>query len=65
MNFFSSALNRIAQEDGSLPGEPIGTFKALIYFVGAPTLLFILISAVVMLSTVDRKKKSSILTRIE
>lgn len=65
MHLFTSVLNRIVQEDGSLPGEPLGTFKALIYFVGAPTLLFIAISVVVALTTVDRKKKSSTLTRID
>ena len=65
MHLFTGVLNRIVQEDGSLPGEPLGTFKALIYFVGAPTLLFIAISVVVALTTVDRKKKSSTLTRID
>jgi len=65
MHLFTSVLNRIVQEDGSRPGEPLGTFKALIYFVGAPTLLFIAISVVVALTTVDRKKKSSTLTRID
>jgi uncharacterized protein involved in exopolysaccharide biosynthesis len=65
MHLFTGVLNRIVQEDGSLPGEPLGTFKALIYFVGAPTLLFIAISVVVVLTTVDRKKKSSTLTRID
>lgn len=58
-------LNRITQEDGSLPGEPLGTFKGLLYFVGLPTIIFIAISAVVLLSTVDRKAKRSTLTRIE
>jgi len=65
MHLFTGVLNRIVQEDGSLPGEPLGTFKALIYFVGAPTILFIAISVVVALTTVDRKKKSSTLTRID
>ena len=65
MHLFTSVLNRIVQEDGSFPGEPLGTFKALIYFVGAPTLLFIAISVVVALTTVDRKKKTSTLTRID
>lgn len=58
-------LNRITQEDGSLPGEPLGTFKALVYFVGVPTLLFAVIAVVVLLSTTDRKAKRSTLTRIE
>ena len=65
MHLFTNVLNRITQEDGSLPGEPLGTFKALLYFVGAPILIFALISVVVLFSTVDRKAKRSSLTRIE
>jgi hypothetical protein len=66
MQFFTSVLNRITQEDGSLPGEPLGTFLGIVYFVVIPTILFVVISAVVALSTVDRKKnKSSTLTRID
>ena len=65
MHLFTSVLNRITQEDGSLPGEPLGTYKALLYFVGAPILIFALISVVVLFSTVDRKAKRSSLTRIE
>jgi hypothetical protein len=66
MQFFTGVLNRITQEDGSLPGEPLGTFLGIVYFVVIPTILFIVISAVVALSTVDRRKiKSSILTRID
>jgi hypothetical protein len=66
MQFFTGLLNRIAQEDGSLPGEPLGTFLGIVYFVVIPTVMFVVISAVVALSTVDRKKnKSSTLTRID
>lgn len=65
MNFFTSILNRITQEDGSLPGEPLGTFLGIVYFLVIPVAMFVVISAVVLLSTVDRKKKSSTLTRIE
>ena len=66
MQFFTGVLNRITQEDGSLPGEPLGTFLGIVYFLVLPTILFIVISAVVALSTVDRKKnKSSTLTRID
>lgn len=65
MLLIAGVLNRITQEDGSLPGEPLGTFKALVYFVGVPTLLFAVIAAVVLLSTTDRKAKRSTLTRIE
>lgn len=65
MQFFNSVLNRITQEDGSLPGEPLGTFLGIVYFLVIPSVMFIVISAVVMLSTVDRKKKSSTLTRID
>jgi hypothetical protein len=66
MQFFTGVLNRITQEDGSLPGEPLGTFLGIVYFVVIPTVMFVVISAVVALSTVDRKKnKSSTLTRID
>jgi hypothetical protein len=66
MQFFTSVLNRVTQEDGSLPGEPLGTFLGIVYFVVIPTVMFVAISAVVALSTVDRKKnKSSTLTRID
>jgi hypothetical protein len=65
MQFFTGVLNRITQEDGSLPGEPLGTFLGLVYFLVIPTALFVVISAVVALSTVDRKKKNSTLTRID
>ena len=61
----TAILNRITQEDGSMPGAPLGTFKALLYFVGVPTLMFTVIAAIVLLSTTDRKAKSSTLTRIE
>ena len=65
MQFFTGVLNRITQEDGSLPGEPLGTFLGLVYFLVIPTALFVVISAVVALSTIDRKKKNSTLTRID
>ena len=65
MLLITGVLNRITQEDGSLPGEPLGTFKALVYFVGVPSLLFAVIAVVVLLSTTDRKAKRSTLTRIE
>jgi uncharacterized protein involved in exopolysaccharide biosynthesis len=65
MLLIAGVLNRITQEDGSLPGEPLGTFKALVYFVGVPSLLFAVIAVVVLLSTTDRKAKRSTLTRIE
>jgi len=66
MQFFTGVLNRITQEDGSLPGEPLGTFLGIVYFIVIPTIMFVVNSAVVALSTVDRKKnKSSTLTRID
>ena len=66
MQFFTGVLNRITQEDGSLPGEPLGLFLGILYFVIIPTALFVLISVVVALSTVDRRKnKSTSLTRID
>ena len=66
MQFFTGVLNRITQEDGSLPGEPLGTFLGIVYFIVIPTIMFVVISAVVALSTVDRKKnRSSTLTWID
>ena len=66
MQFFTGVLNRITQEDGSLPGEPLGTFLGILYFLIIPTAMFIVISALTALATVDRRKnKSSSLTRID
>jgi hypothetical protein len=65
MQFFTGVLNRITQEDGSLPGEPLGLFLGIVYFLVIPTVMFIVISVVVALATVDRRKKSSSLTRID
>ena len=65
MSLTLGILNRITQEDGSLPGAALGTYKALLYFVALPSLMFAVIAAVVMLSTTDRKAKRSSLTRIE
>ncbi len=66
MQFFTGVLNRINQEDGSLPGEPLGIFLGIVYFLVIPTVMFIVISVFVSLATVDRRKnKSSSLTRIE
>jgi hypothetical protein len=39
MQFFTGVLNRITQEDGSLPGEPLGLFLGILYFVIIPTAL--------------------------
>lgn len=61
----AGVLNRITQEDGSLPGAPLGAFNSLVYFVGVPIGLFAVIAAVVLLSTTDRRAKRSTLTRIE
>jgi hypothetical protein len=66
MQFFTGVLNRITQEDGSLPGEPLGTFLGILYFLVIPAAMFIVISVFVALATVDRRKnKSSSLTRID
>jgi len=66
MQFFTGVLNRITQEDGSFPGEPLGTFLGILYFLIIPTAMFIVISVFVALATVDRRKnKSSSLTRID
>ena len=66
MQFFTGVLNRITQEDGSLPGEPLGTCLGIVYFLVIPTVMFVVISVVVAIATVDRRKnKSSSLTRID
>ena len=66
MQVFTGVLNRITQEDGSLPGEPLGTFLGILYFLIIPAARFIVISVFVALATVDRRKnKSSSLTRID
>lgn len=56
-------------EDGSMPGEGLSALETALYFFGAPLGLFILISVIVWVSTMDRKsgkaKKKSSLTKIE
>jgi hypothetical protein len=53
------------QEGGAHPGPALAASKVIIYFVGAPLALFALITFVVLISTSDRKKSSSSLTRID
>jgi|FLOH01.1.fsa_nt_gi hypothetical protein len=61
----AAILNRITQEDGSMPGEPLGTFKGITYFLVIPTVMFAVTSAVVLFSTIERKKKVPSLTRVQ
>ncbi len=57
------------QEDGYVPGEPLGTGELFITFVAIPVALFALISFVAYVSTRDRRKKSdsneSVITYIQ
>jgi len=58
-------------EDGTLPGEGLTVLQTLTYFVGAPTILFIVISFFAYITAKEtrskskRKNKSASLTHIE
>ncbi len=58
-------------EDGTLPGEGLTVFQTLTYFVGAPTILFIVISFFAYITAKEtrlkskRKSKPASLTHIE
>ena len=55
----------INQEAGANPGTPLQFGKALLWFVGGPIAIFAAITFVVLISSAERKKKSSTLTHIE
>ncbi|CAB4540821.1 unannotated protein [freshwater metagenome] len=61
-SFLTLALQ---QEGGAEPGPALSASKAIVYFLGAPVVLFVLITIVVLISSADRKKSSSSLTRID
>lgn len=56
-------------EDGTLAGEGLTVMQTLTYFVGAPILLFVLISFFAYITAKDTrkgsKKKASSLTHID
>jgi hypothetical protein len=55
-------------DDGSMPGQGLTALQTALYFFGAPLLLFLGITILVLVSTIDRKdkaKKKSSLTHIE
>ena len=53
-------------DDGSMPGQGLTALQTALYFFGAPLLLFIGISVIVLIATADRKvKKKTSLTSIE
>ena len=64
------AAPRINQEPGSMPGEGLTALQTFSYFVAAPTVLFVVISALVWALDGGRKKSrssssSSVITHIE
>ena len=59
-------LHLATQEDGSLPGKGLAAGQTLLYFVGAPIALFLIIAGAVVIATADRSKGgSSDLSRID
>ena len=56
-------------EDGTLPGEGLTVLQTLTYFVGAPILLFVVISFFAYITAKETrkgsKKKASSLTHID
>ena len=59
--FFSSAISIALNEDGSMPGEPLGFFEGFTWFFIVPVsiVLFIWVS-VVALENVKKSKKNKI-----
>ena len=57
-------VNRMAQEDGAMPGEGLTFMKAILYFGIVPLAMFAGITALVLLVNAP-KKKSSQLSSIE
>ena len=53
-------VHRMAQEDGAQPGAGLTYMKAILYFGIAPLALFLGITALTLLFTSDRKKRSQI-----
>ena len=62
------ATPQINQEPGSMPGEGLTAIETFSYFVAAPIVLFVVISALVWALTGEKKKSnnsSSVITHIE
>lgn len=59
--FLDSAIKLALNEDGSMPGEPLGFFEGIIWFFVAPVsiVLFIWV-AVVALENVKKSKKNRV-----
>lgn len=71
MIHIASAINSLkqgAQEDGTFAGQGLSAVETFAYFFAAPTVLFIVISAIAYALTGDRKKtenNSSVITTIQ
>jgi hypothetical protein len=66
LNHLPTLLHLSTQEDGSLPGKGLSATQTLLYFVGAPLALFLVITGIVVIATADRSKgRSSDLSRID
>lgn len=66
LNHLPSLLHLAAQEDGSLPGKGLSALQTILYFIGAPVALFLVIAGIVVIATADRSKgRSSDLSRID
>jgi hypothetical protein len=51
----ASSFHSINQEPGANPGAPLSPLMAILYFVGGPLMLFLVISGVVALLTTKKK----------
>ena len=51
----ASGFHLINQEPGANPGSPLNALTAILYFVGAPLALFVVIGGVVALLTTKKK----------
>lgn len=60
-----SALHTLVQEDGSHPGDGLQAWQTVLYFIIAPSALFVGISIIALATSGDRKKNTNSLTYIE
>ena len=55
----TQSLLMINQEGGAMPGEPLTAIETFTYFVAAPVLMFIVISALSWIASAPKKDKSA------
>jgi hypothetical protein len=56
IHLIASALNMGSTEGGAMPGEGLTAVQTFLYFVATPVGIFLLISALVLVGTREKKK---------